>query len=199
MLEFLHRPEEDGYGGMEGDNGIVIEDVCGDDLQNLGGRLVLMFIRADILASEVVVVVVGVMVVVTVGETSFSEKRCLTVTEVECLGVRFGLMGGDVGGFGAVVVEMEVDDLELEVEVRAVIRLVWSSVNGRLYFLWRLIRMSLKGKISNNGGGPFCMVIWADPLMEFFFLDGGYLGKLVGSKNEMVVVEMAVGVVERMI
>ena len=77
---------------MEGDNDIAIEDVCGDDLQNLGGRLVLMFIRADILVNEVVVVAVGVMVVVTVGETSFSEKRCLTVGEVECLGVGFGLM-----------------------------------------------------------------------------------------------------------
>ena len=59
--------------------------------------------------------------------------------------------------------------------------------------------MSLERKISNNGGGPFSMVIWADSLMEFFFFDDGYLGKLVGSKKEMVVVEMAVGVVERMI
>ena len=30
---------------------------------------------------------------------------------------RFWADGGDVGFFGAVVVEMEVDDLELEVEV----------------------------------------------------------------------------------
>ena len=70
----------------------------------------------------------------------------------------------------------------LQVEVGAVIRLVWSCVDGRLYFLWRLIRMSLEGKISNNCGGPFGMVIWADSLMEFFFFDGGCSGKLAGSK-----------------
>ena len=47
-------------------------------------------------------------------------------------------MGGDIfafsGEFVAVVVEMEVDDLELE--VGAVVRLVWSCVNKELYFLW---------------------------------------------------------------
>ena len=31
---------------------------------------------------------------------------------------------------------MNMDDLELEVEVGAVVGLVWSCVNGRLYFLW---------------------------------------------------------------
>ena len=42
----------------------------------------------------------------------------------------------DFGGvFVAVMVEMEVDDLELEVEVGDVVSLVWSCVNGRLYFL----------------------------------------------------------------
>ena len=48
-MEFLQRPGEDGYGGMEGDNGIVMEDVCEDSMQNLGGRLVLMLMRAGIL------------------------------------------------------------------------------------------------------------------------------------------------------
>ena len=27
-----------GVGGMEGDSGIAMEDVCGDDIWNLGGR-----------------------------------------------------------------------------------------------------------------------------------------------------------------
>ena len=31
--------------------------------------------------------------------------------------------------FGVVVVEMEVDDLELEVEVGGIVRLVWSCVS----------------------------------------------------------------------
>ena len=46
-------------------------------------------------------------------------------------------MGGDIFDFGGVfvvvVVEMEVDDLELE--EGAVVRLVWSCVNGKMYFL----------------------------------------------------------------
>ena len=125
-----------GTGRMEGDSGIPMEDVYEDGMQNLGGRLVLMLMRADCLVGEVVVVVVGVMVVVVV------EKPCLSVTELECLGVGFGLVGDDIfdsgRGFVAMVVEMEVDDLELELEVGVVARLVWSCVNGRLYFLWRL-------------------------------------------------------------
>ena len=125
-----------GTGRMEGDSGIPMEDVYEDGMQNLGGRLVLMLMRADCLVGEVVVVLGGVMVVVVV------EKPCLSVTELECLGVGFGLVGDDIfdfgGGFVAMVVEMEVDDLELELEVGVVARLVWSCVNGRLYFLWRL-------------------------------------------------------------
>ena len=62
------------------------------------------------------------------------------MTEVECLGVGFGLVGGGIlnldGGFVAVVVEMKVDDLELE--VGAVVRLAWNCLNGRVYFLWCL-------------------------------------------------------------
>ena len=38
-----------GTGGMEGDNGIVMEDLCEDGMQNLGGRLVLMLMRGGIL------------------------------------------------------------------------------------------------------------------------------------------------------
>ena len=48
---------------------------------------------------------------------------------MECLRVGFGLVGGDIfdfgGGFVAVMVEMEMDDLELE--VGAVVR-VYSGV-----------------------------------------------------------------------
>ena len=146
MLEFLQCPGEDGYwGGMESDSGIVMEDVCEDGMQNLGGRVVLILMRAGCLVGELIVVVVEVMLVVAVGVISFSKKRCLSVMEVECLGVGFGLVGDDIFDFGgvfvAVVVEMEVDDLELEVEVGDVVSLVWSCVNGRLYFFWHLSRM----------------------------------------------------------
>ena len=47
-----------GAGGMEGDSGIVKEDVCEDGMLNLGGRLMLMLMRACILVGGVVVVVV---------------------------------------------------------------------------------------------------------------------------------------------
>ena len=82
--------------GMQGDSGIVIEDSCEDGMQNLGGRLVLMLMRAASLVGEVVVVAVGVIIVVVVGVISFYEKRCLSVMEVECLRVGFGLVEGDI-------------------------------------------------------------------------------------------------------
>ena len=57
---------------------------------------------------------------------SFSEERCFSVTEVECVGVGCGLVGGDIfdfsGGFVAVVVEMVVGDLNSE--IGAVVRTV---------------------------------------------------------------------------
>ena len=60
------------------------------------------------------------------GLISFFEKRCMSVKEVECLGVSFGLVGGDSFDLGwdfvVVVVEIKVDDSELEVV--AVVRLV---------------------------------------------------------------------------
>ena len=65
-------------------------------MQNLGKRLVLMLIRVGILVGVVVMVVVGVMVVAAVGLISF--KKHLLVTEVECLGVDFWLVEGDMGG-----------------------------------------------------------------------------------------------------
>ena len=161
---------------MQGDSGIAIEDVCEDSIQNLGGRLVLIFMRAGILVGEVVVAAVGVIF--------FYEKRCLSVTEVECLRVGLGLVEGDIldlsRGFIALVVEMEVDELVLE--VGAVVRLIWGCLNWRLYFLWCLSRMSLENKTSKVVGHPFGMVMWADFLMEFFFFDGSCLGKLTSSK-----------------
>ena len=125
--------------------------------------------------------------------------KCLSVTEVEleCLGVSFGLVGGDIfdlgGGFVAVVMEMEVDDLELEVGV--VVRLVWGCLNGRLYFLWRLCRMSLEGKMSNVGACCCGMVMREYYFMELLFVDGGCLGKVTSLKMEVVVVLVVVWVV----
>ena len=187
-----------GAGGIQGDSGIVIEDVCEDDMQNLGERLVLMPMRTGILVGEVVLVAVGVMVVVAAGVISFSEKRCLSVVEVECLGVGFGLVGGDIlnlsGGFIVLVVEMVVDDLELDEGEQ-----LWGCLNWRLNFLWRLSRMFLESEMSKIGGRPFGMVMRADFLMEFFFFDGGCLGKVTGSKMEVLVVEMVVGMVETVV
>ena len=76
IIEFLQRAGEDRCRGTEGDSGIAIEDACEESMQNLGRRLVLMLIRGGILIGEVVVVAVGII--------SFSEKRCLSVMEVEC-------------------------------------------------------------------------------------------------------------------
>ena len=79
-------------------------------------------------------VMIGVMVVVVVEVISCSEERCFSVMKGECLGGGFWLVGGgifDFGGcFAVVVVEMEVYDLELE--VGAIVRLVWICVNGEL-------------------------------------------------------------------
>ena len=89
---------------MEGDSSIVMEDGCGDDMQSLGRRMVLMLLRAGILVGRVAVVVVGVMVMVQVGVVSSSEGRCMPVAKVEyVVVVGCGLVGGDVlnfvGGF----------------------------------------------------------------------------------------------------
>ena len=83
---------------------------------------------------------VGAMVVAVVGVISFFKKR-LSVTEMECLGVSFGLVENDlqlgvVIVVVVVVVEMEVDELKWEVGIA--VRLVWGCLNGRPYFLWCL-------------------------------------------------------------
>ena len=99
-----------------------------------------------------------------------------------------------VGGFVAVVVEMVVGDLKLEVE--AIVRIVWSCVNGELYCLWRLRRNSLEGKISNVGGRFFGLMMRADSLMEFFLFDGSCLREVAGLIKEVMVVEMVVRIVK---
>ena len=55
---------------MDGDSGIVMEDVCRDGMLNLGGRLVLMLMRGGVLVGGMVVVVVDVIVMVDVGVTT---------------------------------------------------------------------------------------------------------------------------------
>ena len=184
MLEFLQCPRE--YrcqGGIKGDSGIVMEDVCGDNMRNLGGSLVLMLMRVGILVGGVVVVAVGVMVMVEMEVVSFSEGSCLLLAEVECVAVGWGLVGGDVLNFGGsfvvvvVVVETVVGGSKLEVV--PVVRINWSCVNGELHYMWRLSRKSLEGKMSNVCGHLFGMVIWKDSLMECC------LGEVTGSIKEV--------------
>ena len=67
MLELLQHLGEMGAGKMEDDRGIDIENECEVDKRNIGGRLVLMLMRAGIFVGEVVVAVVGVIVAVAVG------------------------------------------------------------------------------------------------------------------------------------
>ena len=63
-----------------------------------------------------------------------------------------------------------------------------------VYFLWHLGQMSLKGRISSVGGSLFSMVMQEDFFMELLFLDDNCLGKVTGSKKE-VVIEVFVWVV----
>ena len=182
---------------MKDDSGIVMEDVCGDNMRNLGGRLVLMLMRVGILVGGVVVVAVGVMVMVEVGVVSFSEGSCLLVAEMECVAVGCGLVGGDVLNFGGsfvvvvVVVETVVGGSKLEVV--AVVRIVWSYVNGELCSLWHLSRKSLEGKMSNVGGHLFVVAMREEFLMDCC------LGEVTDSIENVVVVEMLVGVVESVV
>ena len=173
---------------MEGDSGIVMEELSGDDMWNLGGGLVLMLMRPGILFGGVVVL--GVMVMVEVGVVSFPKGRFLLVAEVESVEVGFGLVRNDVlnfgGGFVAVVVVVVVM-VGSKLEVVAVVK------NGELYSLWHLNRKSLEGKMSNVGGGLFGVVMWADSLMECC------LWEVTGSIANVVVVEMVVGVFKSMV
>ena len=92
---------------------------------------------------------------------------------MECLGLSFGVAEVDIFDMGrvfvAVVVEMVVDHLMLEVGY--VVRLIWGCLNGRLHFLWHLNQMVLEGKISNVCGRSFGMMMgeifsWS----SFFFM-----------------------------
>ena len=178
-----------GVAEMEDDRGMVMEDECGICVGSLVGRLVLMLIRAGILVCVTVVVVVGMV--------CFG-NRSLSVKEVEYLGVGFRLVGGDIFSldedFEEVVVEVEVEDLELV--VKALVRLVCGCLNSRIYFLWRLSLMSVERKISNVGGRLFSIVMWADFSRLLLFLNGGWLGRVTGAKVE-VVIEMVVGLVAK--
>ena len=173
---------------MESDSGIVMEELSGDDMWNLGGGLVLMLMRPGILFGGVVVL--GVMVMVEVGVVSFPKGRFLLVAEVESVEVGCGLVRNDVlnfgGGFVAVVVVVVVM-VGSKLEVVAVVK------NGELYSLWHLNWKSLEGKMSNVGGGLFGVVMWADSLMECC------LWEVTGSIANVVVVEMVVGVVKSMV
>ena len=88
----------------------------------------------------------------------------------ECAVLGCGLVGSDILNFGrgfvavVAVVETVVGDSKLEVV--AVVRIVWSCVNGEMYSLWGLSRNSLEGKMSNVGGRLFGVVMRADSLME---------------------------------
>ena len=145
-------------------------------------------------------ILVGGVVVVTVGIVSFSEEQCLFATELEYWRVRFGLVGCVIfdpgGGFVVVVVVEEVNDLELE--VGHAVRIVWCRVNEELYCRWRLSRKSLEGNISNDGGRTFGMVMWESSLKEVFCSGRSCcLGQVTGPREEVVVVEMVVGMVWR--
>ena len=78
------------------------------------------------------------------------------MAKVECVVVGCGLVGGDVlnfgGGFVAVVVVVERVVGGSKLEVVAVVRIVWSSVNEGLYSLWCLSQKSLEGKMPSVVG-----------------------------------------------
>ena len=148
-----------------------------------------------------VVAMVRMMVLMAVRVMSFFEKCSVLVmeVEVECLGMSFGLVGGDIfdlgGTFVALVVMMEVDGFELE--EGDILRPVWGCMNGRLYFLRRLSWMSLGGKMSLIDGRSFGMVMREDFFMDLFFLDGTCLWEVSGSKKEEAVVVEVVAWVMR--
>ena len=156
----------------------------------------LKLVIAGILVGGVVVMVVEVMVMVLVGAMSFFERRCLTVVEVECVVAGCGLVGGDALNFRegfVVVVMVETVAGGSKLEAVAVASVVCCCINGELYALWRLSRKSLEGKMSNVGGRLFGVVMREESLMECC------LWEVTGSVENVVVVEMVVGMVESMV
>ena len=93
-------------GEIEDCRGMVMEDECVVYIQNLVGRLVLVFVGLGILICVVGAVVVGGV---------FFGKRSMSMTEMECSGVSFTMVGSGTFNFGgdfkAVVVEIGVEDL----------------------------------------------------------------------------------------
>lgn len=89
-----------------------------------------------------------------------------------------------VGDFAVVVVEVVV----LELVVRLDVRLVWTCLNGRTYVLWCLSLTLAEANISNVSACFFRMVLQADFLSLFLFLDNGCLGKMMSAKVWMEVV-----------
>ena len=81
MLELLQRVGKMGEGEIEGDNDMFTEDEYVVCIQNVGEKLVLIFIRAGILVCVVAVVVVGV---------KFFRERSFLVTEVVFRGEFWG-------------------------------------------------------------------------------------------------------------
>ena len=127
----------------------------------------LICMRAGISVCVVVMVLmIGVGVVCI-------ESFFLSVVEVDCLGVIFFLMEGDIfelgGVFEVVVLEVEVENFEMV--VGCVMRLVVWFLNWRGDLLWRL---SLN--LMNVGACLFRMVMWVGLLVIF---GRGFLGKVV--------------------
>ena len=102
---------------IEDNRVMVMEDEFVIRMRNLGGRLGI-FICVGTLVCLVAVVVVGVV---------FFGVLSLLVMEMECLEVGFGLVGDDILNLGRdfVVLVVEVDVKDIELEVKAIVRLIW--------------------------------------------------------------------------
>ena len=102
---------------IEDNRVMVMEDELVIRMRNLGGRLGI-FIWVGMLVCMVAVVVAGVV---------FFGVLSLLGMEMECLEVGFGLVRDDILNLGrdfvALVVEVDVKDIELE--VKAIVRLIW--------------------------------------------------------------------------
>ena len=69
--------------------------------------------------------------------------------------------------------------------MKAVVRLVWGCLNGKMYFLCLML---VEGKMSNVGGRLIGMMMWADFLRLLLFLGSGRPGKVTDAKVEKDVV-----------
>ena len=109
------------------------------------------------------------MVVATVRVIFFGEGSVLaTEVEVEFSWVSFGLVGGDIfdlqGAFVAVVVEMDVDNLELE-----------EAQSGVVLYFFVAFESDVSRKMSSVGECSFGMVMRED----FFLRSSSFLMVLV--------------------